>query len=101
MDVLKDVKKAEGDAERIEQDYGAKAASLIASVVADLETRRKELTAELDDELGKKAAKLDQQFHSEREAILTAGHAQRESAEKSARSDHVNALEIILKALRR
>ena len=101
MDVLKDVKKAEEDAERIEQDYRSKAAELLASVNDRLDERRQELTAELDGELKRRTAELDRQFHAERETIVASGRQQREAAETSARSRHDAALQLILKRIPR
>ena len=101
MDVLKDVKEAESDAERIEQDFDTKAVELLASVTARLDERREELIGELDGELRQRAVELDRQFLAEREAIVAAGRAQCEMAEESARSCHDAALQLILKTLQR
>ena len=101
MDVLIDVKKADEDAERIEQDYGSKAAELLASVATRLDERRQELTAELDGELSRRTAELDRQFHSEQETIVASGRKQREEVEGSARSHHDPALQLILKRIQR
>ena len=101
MDVLIDVKKADEDAERIEQDYRSKAAELLASVATRLDERRQELTAELDGELSRRTAELDRQFHSEQETIVASGRKQREEGEGSARSFHDAALQLILKRIQR
>ena len=101
MDVLKDVKKAEEDAESIERDYRAKAAELLASVTDRLDERRQDLTAELDGELERRTAELDRQFHAERETIVASGRQQRKAAETSASSRHDAALQIILKRIQR
>ena len=101
MDVLKDVKKADEDAERIEQDYGSKAAALLASVATRLDERRQEFNAELDGELSRRTAELDRQFHSEQETIVATGRKQREAVEGSARSHHDVALQLILKRIQR
>lgn len=101
MDVLKDVRKAEEDAESIEQDYRTKAAELLASVSDRLDERRQELTAELDGELERRTAELDRQFHAERETIVASGRQQREAAETSASSRHDAALQLILKRIQR
>lgn len=101
MDVLKDVKTAEEDAERIEQDYRSKAAELLASVADRLDERREDLTAEIDGELERRTAELDRQFHVERETIVASGRQQREAAESSANSRHDAALQLILKRIQR
>ncbi len=101
MDVLKDVKKAEEDAERIEQDCGAKAAELLASVSPRLDERRQELTADLDGELGRRRTELDRQFQSERDVIVASGRTLRQEVETAARSHRDAALQLILDRLQR
>lgn len=101
MDVLKDVKKAEEDAERIERDYRAKAAELLASVTHRLDERRQELTAELDEELRRRTAELDRRFQSERETIVASGRTQRQEVKTAARGKRGAALQLILDRLQR
>lgn len=101
MDVLKDVKKAEEDAERIEQDYRAKAAELLAAVTTRLDERRRELTAELDAELARRTAELDRRFRAERDTIVASGRTQRQEVETAARGNRGAALQLILDRLQR
>ena len=51
MDVLKDVKNAEAEAERIEEQYRSRAADLVARCAADLDGERKRRGAAVDEEL--------------------------------------------------
>ena len=101
MDVLKDVKKAEEDAERIEQDYRTRAAELLASVTEKLDARSRELTEQLDGELEQRNTELDRRFEAERETIVASGRKERKAVEATARSRHDAAVQLILQRLQR
>ena len=51
MDVLKDVKNAEAEAERIEEQYGSRAAELVARCATDLASERKRRVGAIEEEL--------------------------------------------------
>lgn len=101
MDVLRDVKRAEEDAERVEQDYRSRADQLLSSVTEKLDVRGIELDKQLDSELEQRNGELNQRFESEREAIVASGRKEREAVEAKARSRHDEAVDRIFNRLLR
>ena len=51
MDVLKDVKNAEAEAQRIEEQFQARAADLVTRCAADLDKERTERLGAVEEEL--------------------------------------------------
>ena len=101
MDVLKDVKKAEEDAERIEQDYRTRAAELLSSVSDEIDGRSRALSNKFDDEMTQRNAELDESFKAEHETIVESGRKKRETVEAAVRSNHDAAVDFVLQRMQR
>lgn len=101
MDVLKDVKRAEEEAEGIERDFRSRADDLLASVTKKLETRGHELNEKIDGDLKQYNAELDRRFDAERGTIVESGSREREAVESTAHSRRDAAIKIILQRLQR
>lgn len=101
MDVLKDVKKAEEEAERIEQDYRARADELLSSVNDEIEQRGTVLRKKFDDEMTRRNAELDKNFSAEHETIVESGRKEREAVAAAAHGRHDEAVDLILQRMQR
>lgn len=99
MDVLKDVKNAEAEAQRIEADYRQRAEGLAARSRADLERRRSERLAAVDAELQRFRDDLNRDLAVEKGRAHDAGATDMERLERSAAARRDAAVAVLLEKL--
>ena len=73
MDVLKDVKNAEAEAERIEEQYRSRADELTARCAADLDSERKRRVAAVEEELRQYRDELRRDLAADRTRVHEQG----------------------------
>ena len=86
MDILVDVKKAEEEADRLEQEYRRKAEQLLASADAELQQKRLELEADLQRELEQYQAELERSSRGEADTAVKQAQEERQTVESTAKS---------------
>ena len=84
MDVLKDVKNAEAEAERIAADYRQRAKELSDSVAAELSARRESALAAVEEQLQQHRDDLHQKLAAEREEVMNDGERRLGELEREA-----------------
>jgi vacuolar-type H+-ATPase subunit H len=99
MDVLKDVKNAEAEAEQIEAQYRQRAADLVARCRADLDGQRKQRLAAVDEELQRYRAELNHDLATEKERVHEAGDRELERLERGAAANRDAAVAALLEKL--
>ena len=99
MDVLKDVKNAEAEAERIEAEYRKRADDLSARCAADLEAQRRERLAAIDDELQHYRDELHRDLAAEKGRVHEAGARELEQLERGAAANRDAAVAALLAKL--
>ncbi|NOY08271.1 MAG: hypothetical protein GXP33_05475 [Spirochaetes bacterium] len=81
MDVLKEVKKAEDEARKIEEEYKDKIDNLLLSVNAEAEKTKQKLDKDLKDKLKSYGDELDKQFDEEKAKIIKESEQERKKIE--------------------
>ena len=99
MDVLKDVKNAEAEAERIEQQYRSRAADLLARSSADLDSERKRRIGAVDDELRQYRDELRRDLAAERTRVHEQGARELARLERRASANGETAVTALLDKL--
>lgn len=99
MDVLKDVKNAEAEAEQIEAQYRQQAADLVARCRADLDSRRTERLAAVDEELQRYRDELHHDLAAEKVRVHEAGARDLERLERGAAAHRDAAVAALLEKL--
>ncbi len=99
MDVLKDVKNAEAEAEQIEAQYRRRAADLAARSRADLERGRRERQAAVDAELQGYRDELRRKLAAEKNRVHEAGTRELGRLERRAAAHRDAAVAILLDKL--
>ena len=99
MDVLKDVKNAEAEAEQIESRYRQRAADLVARCRADLDSQRSKRLAAVDEELQRYRDELHHELTAEKERVHEAGARDLERLERGAAAHHDAAVAALLEKL--
>ena len=99
MDVLKDVKNAEAEAEQIEAQYRERAADLVARCRADLDSQRKQSLATVDEELQRYRDELHHDLAAEKERVHEAGTRELERLERGAAANRDAAVAALLEKL--
>jgi vacuolar-type H+-ATPase subunit H len=99
MDVLKDVKNAEAEAEQIEAQYRQRAADLVTRCRADLDTQRTERLAAVDEELQRYRDELRHELTAEKERVHEAGARELERLERGAATHRDAAVAALLEKL--
>ncbi|RKX86962.1 MAG: hypothetical protein DRP57_00260 [Spirochaetes bacterium] len=83
MDVLKEVKKAEEEALKIEKDYKEKIDALLSSLNEKSEKLKDELKKDMKNQLQAFQAELDTQFDEEKSKILKNNELEQKNIEES------------------
>ena len=99
MDVLKDVKNAEAEAEQIEVRYRRRAADLVARCRADLDSQRQQRLAAVDEELQRYRDELHRDLAAEKERVHEAGAGELERLERGAAANRDAAVAALLEKL--
>ena len=99
MDVLKDVKNAEAEAEQIEAQYRQRAADLVARCRADLDSQRQRRLAAVDEELQRYRDELHHDLAAEKERVHEAGARELERLERDAAANRDAAAAALLEKL--
>ena len=99
MDVLKDVKNAEAEAEQIEAQYRQRAADLVARCSADLDRKRRERLAAVDAELQQYRDELHRKLAAEKERVHQDGAGELERLERRAAAHRDAAVAALLEKL--
>ena len=99
MDVLKDVKNAEAEAERIEEQYRSRAADLVARCAADLDGERKRRGAAVDEELHHYRDELRRDLAAKRTRVREQGARELERLERRASANREAAVTALLDKL--
>ena len=99
MDVLKDVKNAEAEAEQIEAQYRERAADMAARSRADLERGLRERLAAVDAELQGYRDELHRKLAAEKNRVHEAGARELGRLERRAAAHHDAAVAILLDKL--
>ena len=99
MDVLKDVKNAEVEAERIEEQYRSRAADLVARCAADLDGERKRRVAAVDEELRHYRDELRRDLAANRTRVREQGARELERLERRASGNREAAVTALLDKL--
>ena len=99
MDVLKDVKNAEAEAEQIEAQYRQRAADLVARCRADLDSQRKQRLAAVDEELQRYRDELHHDLSADKERVHEAGARELERLERGAAANRDAAVAALLEKL--
>ena len=99
MDVLKDVKNAEAEAERIEEQYRSRAADLVARCAADLDGERKRRGAAVDEELRHYRDELRRDLAAKRTRVREQGARELERLERRASANREAAVSALLDKL--
>ena len=99
MDVLKDVKNAEAEAERIEEQYRSRAADLVARCAADLDGERKRRGATVDEELRHYRDELRRDLAAKRTRVREQGARELERLERRASANREAAVSALLDKL--
>ena len=99
MDVLKDVKNAEAEAEQIEAQFRERAADLVARCRADLDSQRIQSLAAVDEELQRYRDELHHDLAAEKERVHEAGARELERLERGAAANRDAAVTALLEKL--
>ena len=99
MDVLKDVKNAEAEAERIEAEYRKRADDLAATCAADLERQRQDRLAAIDAELQQYRDQLHRALADDKRAVQEAGAHELEQLERHTAANRPAAVAALLAKL--
>ena len=99
MDVLKDVKNAEAEAEQIEAQYRQRAADLVARSRTDLDGERTQRLAVVDQQLQRYRDELHRDLAVEKERVHEAGARELERLERNAASHRDAAVALLLDKL--
>ena len=99
MDVLKDVKNAEAEAEQIETQYRQRAADLVARCSDDLDRKRRERLAAVDEELQQYRDELHRNLAAEKDRVHEAGARELERLERRATAHRGAAVAALLEKL--
>ena len=99
MDVLKDVKNAEAEAERIEEQYRTRAADLVARCVADLDSERKRRAGAVEEELRQYRDELRRDLATERTRVHEQGARELGRLERRAGANGDTAVNALLDKL--
>lgn len=101
MDVLKDVKNAEAEAEQIEAQFRERAAELAARSRADLDHRRRERIAAVDLELQQYRDELHRKLAAEKGRVHETGARELERLERGAAARRDAAVAVLIEKLNR
>ena len=99
MDVLKDVKNAEAEAERIEEQYRSRAADLVARCAADLESERKRRVSAMEGELRHYRDELRQDLAAQRTRVHEQGARELAQLERRVSANRERAVGALLDKL--
>jgi F0F1-type ATP synthase membrane subunit b/b' len=99
MDVLKDVKNAETEAERIEEQYRSRAAELTARCAADLDSERKRRVGAVEEELRQYRDDLRRDLAAERTRVHEQGVRELTQLERRASANSEAAVTALLDKL--
>ncbi|MCY4481874.1 MAG: hypothetical protein OXC12_03285 [Spirochaetaceae bacterium] len=99
MDVLKDVKNAEAEAERIEEQYRSRAADLVARCAADLDSERKRRVSALEEELRHYRDELRQDLAAQRTRVHEQGTRELAQLERRVSANREGAVGALLDKL--
>ena len=101
MDVLKDVKNAEAEAERIEAQYRSRAADLVARCADDLDSERKRRIGAMDEELRHYRDELRRDLAAQRTRVHEQGARDLGQLERRASTNREGAVAALLDKLNR
>ena len=101
MDVLKDVKNAEAEAQRIEEQYRSRAAELVARSAADLGSERKRRVGALEEELRHYRDELRRDLAAQRTRVHEQGAREMARLERRASANREAAVTALLDELNR
>jgi len=99
MDVLKEVKKAEDEALKIEKEYKDKIDSLFSSVDKKIEKLKKELKEDEEQKLEAFQTQLNSQFDEEKSKIIKNSGLERKKIEQKALKNKEKVIKELLKKL--
>ena len=99
MDVLKDVKNAEAEAEQIEAQYRQRAADLVVRCRADLDSQRKQRLAAVDEELQRYRDELHRDLSADKVRVHEAGARELDRLERGAAANRDAAVAVLLEKL--
>ncbi len=99
MDVLKDVKNAEAEAQRIEEQFRARAADREARCAADLDKERTERLGAVEDELRQYRDDLHRDLAAEKARVHEDGARELERLERRASGNREAAVTALLDKL--
>ena len=99
MDVLKEVKKAEDEARKIEEEYKAKIDNLLLSVNIEAEKTKQKLDKDLKDKLESYCKELDKKFDEEKAKIIKGSELERKKIETVVEKNKENFINQLLDKL--
>jgi vacuolar-type H+-ATPase subunit H len=99
MDVLKEIKEAEKQAESIEQEYRARADALLSAVPQELEKEKTRREEKLKHDIDALRAGNRREKEKAREEVVSLAAAESASLEAQARANMPKSLDILMKAL--
>jgi hypothetical protein len=99
MDVLKEIKEAEKQAEAIEREYRAKAAALLQALPIELQKEKERREAKLAEEITGFRAGNQKDKEKARETVAAQSASEFSTLEAQARANMPKALDILMKAL--